>query len=51
MIPKADKDSRFPAHYHPVSLLSNFAKIAEKIIMTGLRNEIPEEQFGFGVGH
>jgi len=47
---KSGKDSKFAKNFRPISLLSNIAKLFEKIIMKRLKNHInfiPQHQFGF----
>jgi hypothetical protein len=56
-IPKPGKDPKFPQNYRPISLLSNVAKVIEKVILTRLvkmannNAAIPDEQFGFRPKH
>lgn len=54
-IHKPGKNPTFPVNYRPISLLSNFAKVIEKIINKRLNvhseEVIQNEQFGFRDGH
>lgn len=57
VIPKEGKNRTFPQNYRPISLLSNLAKVFEKIILKRLQtavdaiDAIPDEQHGFRQGH
>lgn len=57
MIPKPNKDPTFPQNYRPISLLPALSKIAERVILTRLKDQtselniIPDEQFGFRPQH
>ena len=56
-IPKPKKDPAIPTNFRPISLLSNFGKILEKILLTRLNDFeddekfISETQFGFRKAH
>jgi hypothetical protein len=55
-ISKPNKDATSPENYRPISLLSVFGKLFERIILARLndftieKNIIPKEQFGFVTG-
>lgn len=57
MIPKTTPSSKFPQDFKPISLISAMSKIAERIILTRLKEKIqdhnilPDEQFGFRKDH
>lgn len=54
---KPNKDPSNPANYRPISLLSNIAKLFERVILSRLsqviedKNLINNQQFGFRSGH
>lgn len=56
-IPKPGKDHKRPENHRPISLLSSFSKLFERIILTRLlkqveeMNLLPAEQFGFRQNH
>lgn len=56
-IPKPGKDHRRPENHRPISLLSAFSKIFERIILARLLKQVdklkrlPDEQFGFRKNH
>lgn len=56
-IPKPGKDLSNPINYRPISLLSSLSKIAEKVILSRIKdfdnkkNIMTEEEFGFRRGH
>ncbi|KFM66762.1 RNA-directed DNA polymerase from mobile element jockey, partial [Stegodyphus mimosarum] len=50
LLPKPDKDATKPEGYRPISLLSGFGKLYERIIFTRIKPHLhilPHEQFGF----
>ncbi|KFM71878.1 putative RNA-directed DNA polymerase from transposon X-element, partial [Stegodyphus mimosarum] len=50
LLPKPGKDTTRPEGYRPISLLSGFGKLFERIILTRIKpflNILPPEQFGF----
>lgn len=57
MIPKTAPISKFPQDFRQISLISAMAKIAAKIILKRIEEEVdelnilPEEQFGFRNNH
>ncbi|GJQ65865.1 hypothetical protein Trydic_g3967 [Trypoxylus dichotomus] len=57
MIPKPGQAANWPQNYRPISLLPVMGKIAERIILRGLKDEvedleiIPDSQFGFRSEH
>jgi hypothetical protein len=57
MLPKPGKDSKFPQHLSPISLLSTTGKLFEKCILKIVRMHIEERgllnasQFGFRARH
>lgn len=56
-IPKPNKNQTDPKSYRPISLLTSFSKILEKILLQRINNFIeinkilPDFQFGFRPGH
>lgn len=57
VLQKPGKAARFPQNYRPISLLPTMGKIAERVILTRLQEEVeelnlvPNEQFGFRPRH
>ncbi|GBM25926.1 hypothetical protein AVEN_75422-1 [Araneus ventricosus] len=57
MFPKPNQNHKLPGSYRSISLLSNIAKLYEKILLKRLNdyynknNIIPNEQFGFRTSH
>uniref|UniRef100_V5GNF3 Putative RNA-directed DNA polymerase from transposon X-element n=1 Tax=Anoplophora glabripennis TaxID=217634 RepID=V5GNF3_ANOGL len=57
IFPKPGKNLTFAASYRPISLLPMMSKVAERIILTRLRESsdelrvIPDEQFAYRSGH
>lgn len=56
-IPKPNKNPTNPSYYRPKSLLNTLAKLADKVLITILKNELKnnkienENQFGFKNNH
>jgi len=57
MVPKKSKDPCSPESYRPISLLSTFSKIFERIVLNRLldidtfNDALPNHQFGFRSRH